>query len=77
MTKRLLLLALFAFPAFAADDPRAQIDLLQAALNICQQQTQDANAAALQRMAPLVAQNAALQKRVAELEEAAKKAEKK
>jgi len=73
--KRLLVLTLFATQAFAADDQRAQIDLLQAALNACQQQTAEANAASLNKIAPLLVQVDRLQKRVQELEEAARKAE--
>lgn len=70
---RWLLLMLICGSALAADDPRATIDLLQAALGACQQQTQDANANALQRIATLTVELQRLQKRIAELEEAAKK----
>jgi hypothetical protein len=76
MMKRLLLLALFATQAFAADEP-TQIELQQAGLNICLQQTADAHRAEINRTAPLLVQVEKLQARVKELEEAAKKEPKK
>lgn len=65
-------LCALALPVLAADDSAQQIDLLQAAVAVCQQQTNDANAQALQRQATMSVQIQALQKRVRELEEAAK-----
>lgn len=61
---------LAATSALAADDPRAQTDLLQAALAACQQQTSDANARALERIATLTVQLAKAQERIRELETA-------
>lgn len=76
--KRLLLIAcLFAPHAYAADDPKAQVEFLQTAL----QEVQAQRNAAFDQIAAVKAQAAAqintLQKRVAELEEAAKLKEKK
>lgn len=68
----LLFLAVFA-PVAIADDQAA---MLQAALIACRAQTANANAWAQEQIAAMTLQNGALQKRVAELEEAAKKAAK-
>lgn len=63
----LLILMMLAAAAHAADADR-QTELLQAALNACQQQTQEANARALERIATLTVDLAKAQKRIAELE---------
>lgn len=70
MRLRLFGLAMVALcsPA-SADDQRTE--LLQSALAICQQQTQDANAQAIQRLATMSVELAALRKRVQELEQKA------
>lgn len=68
--KPLLVLLLLAGPAFAADD--AQTQTLRHALDVCLKQTSDANAASISQLAPLLTQIEALQKQVAELQEAAK-----
>ncbi len=69
--KRLLLLALFSLPAFAAD---SQNEMLQSALLTCRAQTSNANAWAQEQIAALTVELQKAQKRVQELEDAAKKA---
>jgi hypothetical protein len=70
--RKLVLGAALALSTTVAADDR---ELLQAALTACQQQTGEANANALQKIATLTVQRDALQKRVQDLEESAKKAE--
>lgn len=61
---------MFGMTAASADDPQTTIALLQAALGVCQQQTTQANADALNKITPLVVEVERLRARVRELEEA-------
>lgn len=63
--KRLTLISLFVLSTAVAADDR---ELLQAALSACQQQTSEANARALEKIATLTVQLAQAQKRITELE---------
>lgn len=67
MRSTLFLLAIFAAQVLASD---SQIDTLQAALQVCRQQTANANAWAQEQIAALAQQLSAAQKRIAELEAA-------
>lgn len=72
MRPLLFALVIIAAQSLYADDAAVRADLLQAALAACQQQTADANAQALQKIATLTVQRDALAKRVQELEQATK-----